>query len=183
MKLEELSEKLHKRVVSSGVKFRVVGIKVRFTHFQTFSRENTLSVATDKKDAMFQEAKSLFREFEKNPRKVRLIGLSVSDFVESGSTESLESGFPTIVIHELYKEQFETLGKDTAETRLNIILRSYFEITNLDVEIAKEAAWLRCRHSILPTADAIIATTAITTGSRRVVTDDPHFKAIKEIKD
>ena len=91
LKLEELSEKLHKRVVSSGVKFRVVGIKIRFTHFQTFSRENTLSVATDKIDAMFQEAKSLFHEFEKNPRKVRLIGLSVSDFVDSESTESLES--------------------------------------------------------------------------------------------
>ena len=91
LKLEELSEKLHKRVVSSGVKFRAVGIKVRFIHFQTFSRENTLSVATDKKDAMFQEARSLFREFEKNPRKVRLIGLSVSDLVDGGSSESLES--------------------------------------------------------------------------------------------
>ena len=90
-KLEELSEKLHKRVVSSGVKFRVVGIKVRFTHFQTFSRENTLPVITDSKDAIIQEARSLFREFEKNPRKVRLIGMFVSDFIAIESSESLES--------------------------------------------------------------------------------------------
>ena len=89
---------------------------------------------------------------------------------------------PTIVIHELYKDQFETLGKDTAETRLNIITQSSFEIMNLDVEIAKQAAMLRCRHSTLPTADAIIAATAITTHSLRVITDDPHFKAIKQIK-
>jgi predicted nucleic acid-binding protein len=89
---------------------------------------------------------------------------------------------PTIVIHELYKDQFETLGKDTAETRLNIIMRSGFEIVNLDVAIAKEAASLRCRHSTLPTADAIIAATAITTRSFRVISDDPHFKAVKQLK-
>lgn len=89
---------------------------------------------------------------------------------------------PTIVIHELYKEQFGSLGKDTAETRLNMIIQSSFEIKNLDVEVAKEAAILRSRHSSLPTADAIIAATAITTGSSRVVTDDPHFKAIKQLK-
>lgn len=89
---------------------------------------------------------------------------------------------PTIVIHELYKEQFETLGRDTAETRLNIITQSSFEIVELDVEIAKEAARLRCRHSTLPTADSIIAATSITSKSFRVITDDPHFKAIKEIK-
>ena len=94
-----------------------------------------------------------------------------------------ESAFlPTIVIHELYKEQYETLGKETAETRVNIIMGSSLEIKNLDVEIAKEAARLRCRHSSLPTADAIIAATAIVTGSNRVITDDPHFKAIKQIK-
>jgi len=89
---------------------------------------------------------------------------------------------PTIVIHELYKDQFETLGRDTAETRLNIIAQSGFEIVELNIEIAKEAARQRCRHSTLPTADAIIAATAISTRSFRVVTDDPHFKAIKEIK-
>jgi DNA polymerase IV (archaeal DinB-like DNA polymerase) len=89
-KLEELSEKLHRRILSSDVKFRVVGIKVRFTHFQTFSRENALPVVTDSKEAMIREARSLFREFEKNPRKIRLIGLSVSDFV-TGPSESLET--------------------------------------------------------------------------------------------
>ena len=90
---------------------------------------------------------------------------------------------PTIVIHELYKEQFETPGKDTAETRLNIILHSSFEIANLDVEIAKEAARLRCRYSTLPTADSIIAATAIATKSHRVVTDDPPLQSDKRDKD
>jgi DNA polymerase IV (DinB-like DNA polymerase) len=87
-KLDELAEKLQKRVASSGVKFKIVGIKVRFTHFQTYSRENTMAVATDSKEALIREAKNLFREFEKNPRKVRLIGLSVSGFEQKSENSS-----------------------------------------------------------------------------------------------
>lgn len=89
---------------------------------------------------------------------------------------------PTIVIHELYKEQCETLGKDTAETRLKIILQSGFEVVNLDYSIAKETARIRCKHTDLPTPDGIIAATALVTGSLHVVTDDPHFERIREIK-
>lgn len=89
-KLADLAEKLQKRVLFSGVKFRVVGIKVRFTHFQTYSRENTLPTVTDSEEAVIREAKNLFREFYNNPRKVRLIGLFVSGFEESETTESME---------------------------------------------------------------------------------------------
>jgi DNA polymerase IV (archaeal DinB-like DNA polymerase) len=81
-KLEELAHRLHGRVLSSKIEFRVVGIKIRFTHFQTFTRENTLAVFTTNLNTMLQEAKNLFREFENNPRKVRLIGIFVADFRE-----------------------------------------------------------------------------------------------------
>ena len=90
-KLEELADKLHKRVLSSNVTFKVVAIKVRFTQFQTYSRENTIAVATNEKQVMIREAINLFREFEKNPRKVRLIGLSVSDFAQPEMESRLES--------------------------------------------------------------------------------------------
>ena len=79
-KIEELAHRLHGRVVASKVEFRVVGIKIRFTHFQTYTRENTLSVFTNSLGIMLQESKNLFREFEGNPRKVRLIGIFVADF-------------------------------------------------------------------------------------------------------
>jgi len=89
-KLEELVEKLHKRVLSSGVEFRVVGIKIRFTHFQTYSRENTLSFPTDSKEAIVREARHLFRKFQKNPRKVRLIRLTVADFRQKNEDANAE---------------------------------------------------------------------------------------------
>ncbi len=90
-KIGELAYRLHSRVLSSKVEFRVVGIKIRFTHFQTYTRENTLSVFTTNLDTMLQEAKNLFREFENNPRKVRLIGIFVADFRETGKPSALET--------------------------------------------------------------------------------------------
>jgi predicted nucleic acid-binding protein len=89
---------------------------------------------------------------------------------------------PTIVIHEVYKYVYQHLGRDTADLRLRLILNSGLSPANLDVEIAKRSAELRCKYSDLPTSDAIIAATSIMMKSFKVVTDDPHFSVIKEIK-
>jgi predicted nucleic acid-binding protein len=89
---------------------------------------------------------------------------------------------PTMVIHELYKNMCETLGRETAKTRTSILMNSNFRIVDLDTSIARKAGLLRCQNSKLPTADGIIAATAIMAKSFRVVTDDPHFETINEIK-
>jgi len=95
-RLDELAARLQKRIISSNVEFKVVGIKIRFKSFLTFSRENKLNFFTSKLEAIQQEARSLFREFENNPRKVRLIGVFVSDFrskieLRENQVETLES--------------------------------------------------------------------------------------------
>ncbi len=56
------------------------------------------------------------------------------------------------------------------------------KIETLTPEIAKRAAVLRCKCSNLPTADAIIAATAMERKSNRVCSDDEHFVLVKEIK-
>jgi predicted nucleic acid-binding protein len=89
---------------------------------------------------------------------------------------------PSIVIHEFYKIQLETLGREIAELRTNSILKSDLNIANLDPEIAIEAAKLRCKYTELPTADAVIAATAIVMACEHVLTDDKHIKQIKETK-
>jgi predicted nucleic acid-binding protein len=89
---------------------------------------------------------------------------------------------PTMVIHELYKIQCETAGKDAAETRANLILNSNFTIVDLDVATARVAGRIRCQHPKIPTADGVIAATALVMKSFCVVTDDPHFDALREIK-
>ena len=89
---------------------------------------------------------------------------------------------PSIVIHEIYKFELQTLGVDVANIRINIILKSKLNVSDLDSDIAIEAARLRCKYANLPTADAIIAATAIKTSSTYILTDDIHIKQIKETK-
>jgi predicted nucleic acid-binding protein len=89
---------------------------------------------------------------------------------------------PSIVILELYKIQLEKYGKDVAETRVNSVLKLRLEVINLDSSIAIEAAKLRCKYGELPTADAIIAATAIKMSADCVLTDDKHINQIKETK-
>jgi predicted nucleic acid-binding protein len=88
---------------------------------------------------------------------------------------------PTIVIHETYKFMFAILGKDVAELRVNSILTSGFRIVDLTTKIALTSAVLRCRYSGLPTADSIVAATCIESRSKRVLSDDSHFKKIDGI--
>jgi predicted nucleic acid-binding protein len=89
---------------------------------------------------------------------------------------------PTIVIHEFYKFEMQTLGIDVANIRINIIKKSKLTITDLDSAIAIEAAQLRCKYADLPTADAVIAATSINSSSNFILTDDKHIKQIKETK-
>lgn len=89
---------------------------------------------------------------------------------------------PTIVLHEVYKLVADIAGKDVADLRVSSILKSNFSVIDLTSDIAILSAQIRNKYKGLPTADAIIAATAIKTKSKRVLSDDPHFKGIKEIK-
>jgi predicted nucleic acid-binding protein len=102
--------------------------------------------------------------------------------LESLQTKANSGVVPSIVIYELYKLHLEDQGKEVAEIRVNSILKSNLKTMNLDPAIAIEAAKLRYRYGELPTADAIIAATAVKTSADFVLTDDKHIKQIKETK-
>jgi predicted nucleic acid-binding protein len=89
---------------------------------------------------------------------------------------------PTIVIHEVYKFMLEKLGKEVAQLRIESILTSRLRTVDLTSKIAVTAATLRCQYRDLPTADLIVAATSIQTGSKRVLSDDPHFKKITNLR-
>ena len=89
---------------------------------------------------------------------------------------------PTIVLHEIYKFMHDNAGKDVAQLRVNSITTSRFRMVDLTTRIALMSAALRCRYRDLPTADSIVAGTSIETKSRRVLSDDPRFKEIDEIR-
>jgi predicted nucleic acid-binding protein len=89
---------------------------------------------------------------------------------------------PTIVLHEVYKFTYENVGKEVASLRVNSIMSSELRVVDLTPGIAVASANLRCRYKGLPTADSIIAGTCMESKSKRVLSDDPHFKMIKEIQ-
>ena len=89
---------------------------------------------------------------------------------------------PTIVLHDTYKFTYENFGREVAYLRVNSIMSSNLRIVDLTPKIAVASADLRCHYKGLPTADSIIAGTCTETKSKRVLSDDAHFKIIREIR-
>ena len=80
---------------------------------------------------------------------------------------------PTIVISETIQTVCNKIGKDEAENCYQTLLASGLQIINLTPTIAQ--------HKNIPLGDCIIAATTIA-NQARVLSDDPHYDAIKEIK-
>ena len=85
----------------------------------------------------------------------------------------------TIVIHELYNLTLEREGRETAVLRA-ALLEEEFNVVPVTAEIAEISAELRHKYD-LSMGDSMIAATASSLKAT-CVSDDPHFKRIKEIK-
>ena len=92
-----------------------------------------------------------------------------------------EGILPTVVISEIIQLTCEKRGKDMAESRYQALIQSGLQIINLTLTIAKQAGLIKCQHKNIPMGDCIIAATAIT-NQARILSDDPHYDAIKETK-
>lgn len=77
--LEALVKEVHERLHAEKLLFRVVSIKVRFEGFQTFTRDKTHTGYVDDIDVVREYVHQLFREFEKDRRRIRLVGAKLSD--------------------------------------------------------------------------------------------------------
>ena len=77
--LESLSHEVHDRLLGESLWYRTVGIKVRFEGFVTFTREKTHTGYVDDLEVIQEYVTLLFREFEKDRRKMRLVGVRLSD--------------------------------------------------------------------------------------------------------
>lgn len=77
--LEKLVEEVYSRAVQENYLFRTVGIKVRFEDFSTFTRSRSHIEYTNRKDLVLECVRSLFKEFENDRRRVRLVGVRISN--------------------------------------------------------------------------------------------------------
>jgi len=76
--MDEVAKEVFSRVESEHYLFRNIGIKIRFTGFQTHTRSKSLSSHTISFDVLIRECEKMLSEFYDSDRKVRLIGVRVS---------------------------------------------------------------------------------------------------------
>jgi len=88
---------------------------------------------------------------------------------------------PVIVLSELTSMTCKRRGIEEAKVRYFALLRSGLEIVPIDKDIAYQAGILKCRYPNVPIGDCIIAVVAKKYNAN-VLTDDPHFDEIKEVK-
>ena len=92
-----------------------------------------------------------------------------------------EGILPTIVIAEITQINCTILGKDMAKSHYQALIQSGLEIQSLTSAIAEQAGLNKCVHKNLPMGDCIIAATALVNHAR-ILSDDPHFDNLNEIK-
>ena len=85
----------------------------------------------------------------------------------------------TVVVHELYNNSLSKEGRETARLKVTF-LKKEFEIIPVDDQVAEVSAELRHKYH-LSMGDSMIAATASVLKAT-CITDDPHFKQIKEIE-
>jgi DNA polymerase IV (DinB-like DNA polymerase) len=77
--LDRQAKEVHARAVQDGFLWRTIGLKLRFEDFSTFTRAMSRTDYTNRLDIVKSSVRSLFNEFEKDPRKIRLVGVRLSN--------------------------------------------------------------------------------------------------------
>jgi predicted nucleic acid-binding protein len=90
---------------------------------------------------------------------------------------------PTVVLAEFYAIARRDAGRDAAELRLKELVDSGLELVQLSPEAARESGVIRAKYNEkIPWGDCFIAGTHISKEADVVLSEDPHFRDIKEIR-
>ncbi len=87
-RLLELSEQVGHRLRSSQFKGRTVTLKLRFSNFHTITRSTTLTKPTNSDQQIYHSAGSLLDSVNLAQRKVRLVGIAVTN-LDAGAQPQL----------------------------------------------------------------------------------------------
>ncbi|MCL4517847.1 MAG: DNA polymerase IV [Thaumarchaeota archaeon] len=90
----DVASDVHKRMLAEGYLFKNVGIKIRFTGFETHTRSRSLGAYSDSLELLKRETEKLLSEFYESEKKVRLVGVKVS------SLQKMEAGQTTLTTWE-----------------------------------------------------------------------------------
>jgi len=87
--LDALAEDVHKQLIKSNFSFKTVTMKIRYKNFETHTHSKTLPFITDRLSDIRKTAGDLIQAHLQSDRKVRLIGVKLSNLVSSEKQKKL----------------------------------------------------------------------------------------------
>jgi nucleotidyltransferase/DNA polymerase involved in DNA repair len=87
--LDALATEVSKEVAAQKLFFKTVTIKVRYENFETHTRSKTLAFITDRLRDLQKTSRDLLKGYLRYDRKIRLIGVRVSNFVKGEKQKTL----------------------------------------------------------------------------------------------
>jgi len=84
-KFEEIASKLDKKIKKEKLFYRTITLKIRFEGFETYTRSKTYSFPIQDKSIIIKTILELFKEFSSYHKKVRLVGIRLSNIFDTSS--------------------------------------------------------------------------------------------------
>jgi len=78
-KLEEINTKIHQKLEKKNIYYRTITLKIRFEGFQTYTRSYSMKSYIRNRKKVLKVILQLMREFRNNEKKVRLVGIKLSN--------------------------------------------------------------------------------------------------------
>jgi DNA polymerase IV (DinB-like DNA polymerase) len=78
-RFEEINKKIHKSIIKHHISYKTITLKIRFEGFQTYTRSKTLPFHIQNEEYVFDIILKLFQEFLDNKKKIRLVGIKLSN--------------------------------------------------------------------------------------------------------
>lgn len=80
--LLKISQTVYSRLLRRGLKGRTITLKIKYHDFKQITRSHSLADRTDDRNVIFKVASELLRATDPGEKKIRLLGVSVSNFTD-----------------------------------------------------------------------------------------------------
>jgi len=87
--LDGLSEEVYEDVLRQQLYFKTVTVRVRYENFETHTHSKTLAFITNRVQNLKKSGRELIQAYLRPDRKVRLVGVRVSNFVSAEKQKTL----------------------------------------------------------------------------------------------
>jgi DNA polymerase IV (DinB-like DNA polymerase) len=82
-KLEDINKRIHKSIKKDNINYKTITLKIRFEGYQTYTRSKTLPYPIQDERLVIIVVLELLQQFSKNKKKVRLVGIKLSNLEKS----------------------------------------------------------------------------------------------------